>query len=437
MEFKFRAVDDRPPPPPPPHPTAPSTFNYVSKQALRVSAGFSTTSPRPNLEQIQNPNDTREAIVQRELEKARIREEIIAAEITRRRLLEAEVRRELMIEREMALRRLSAEGRISVEYGLSMHTFDGGFAFPSCINAFDMFPMLPPPRLPEAMPVNVRPPSETNKDKLIVLAKPAPNISGAKRKAETASAGGTSELPPFGLKKRPKEEWSCAICQVSALSERALNEHLQGRKHKAKEAGLRAQRTGRSTSSTPSTKKTTMPSKLIDSTDFGTSGQEANLKGKSLKQNETGGGSGQKMEMTGSLKSKHQRVTLPENQTAEDSEKTSSTKAEQGSAKTEGFERNKMFKFWCEMCQKGAYSRVVIEAHIKGKKHRARLQKCGQKDGVVSTASSGSAQKAQETNLVAEKTSQSNATQKAKAIADVMAKEAIKKAPVIVIVDAD
>ena len=34
MEFKFRAVDDRPPPPPP-HPTAPSTFNYVSKQALR------------------------------------------------------------------------------------------------------------------------------------------------------------------------------------------------------------------------------------------------------------------------------------------------------------------------------------------------------------------------------------------------------------------
>ncbi|KAK7849120.1 hypothetical protein CFP56_003756 [Quercus suber] len=175
MEFKFRAVDDRPPPPPPPpHPTAPSTSNYVSKQALRanpisVSAGFSATSLRPNLEQIQNPNDTREAIAQRELEKARIREEIIAAEITRRRLLEAEVRRELMIEREMALRRLSAEGRISFQYGLSMHAFDGGFAFPSCINAFDMFPMLPQPRLPEAMPVDIRPPSETNKDKLIVL----------------------------------------------------------------------------------------------------------------------------------------------------------------------------------------------------------------------------------------------------------------------------
>ncbi|KAK4604802.1 hypothetical protein RGQ29_013030 [Quercus rubra] len=254
MEFKYRAVDDRPPPPPL-HPTAPSTSNYVSKQALRA------TSLRPNLEQIQNPNDTREAIVQRELEKARIREEIIAAEITRRRLLEVEVRRELMIEREMALRRLSAEGRISFEYGLSMHTFDGGFAFPSCISAFDMFPMLPQPRLPEAMPVDVRPPSETNKDKLIVLAKPTPNISGAKRKAETTSAGGTSELPPFGIKNRPKEEWSCAICQFSALSERALNEHLQGRKHKANEAGLRAQRRGRSISSTPSTKKSTMPSK--------------------------------------------------------------------------------------------------------------------------------------------------------------------------------
>ena len=96
---------------------------------------------------------------------------------------------------------------------------------------------------------------------ILLQAKPTPNISGAKRKAETTSAGGTSELPPFGIKNRPKDEWSCAICQFSALSERALNEHLQGRKHKANEAGLRAQRRGRSISSTPSTKKSTMPSK--------------------------------------------------------------------------------------------------------------------------------------------------------------------------------
>uniref|UniRef100_A0A2N9FLT2 Uncharacterized protein n=1 Tax=Fagus sylvatica TaxID=28930 RepID=A0A2N9FLT2_FAGSY len=167
MEFKFRAVDDRPPP----FPTPPSSYGYFSEQALRVSAGFPATDPRPKPEQSHNPNGPREAILQRELEKERIREEIIAAEITRRRVLEAEVRRELMMEREMAMKRLtamgsSAEGGSLLEYRLAMHQYDG-FAFPGRISAFDMFQM--PLQLPEAMPLNVKQPSEINKDKLIVL----------------------------------------------------------------------------------------------------------------------------------------------------------------------------------------------------------------------------------------------------------------------------
>ncbi|KAJ6362125.1 hypothetical protein OIU78_002515 [Salix suchowensis] len=71
--------------------------------------------------------------------------------------------------------------------------------------------------------------------------KPDPNLCGAKRKAVTPSTG-VGELPFAGIKKKPKEEWSCALCQVSATSERGLSEHLQGRRHKAKEAELRAQK---------------------------------------------------------------------------------------------------------------------------------------------------------------------------------------------------
>ncbi|KAG7942509.1 hypothetical protein I3843_16G106400 [Carya illinoinensis] len=62
---------------------------------------------------MRNPNDVREAI-QRELEKERIREEIMVADIARRRVLEEEVRRELMMEREIAMLRLTA-GRLSSE----------------------------------------------------------------------------------------------------------------------------------------------------------------------------------------------------------------------------------------------------------------------------------------------------------------------------------
>jgi hypothetical protein len=254
---------------------------------------------------------------------------------------------------------------------------------------------------------------------ILLQAKPHPNLSGAKRKAETSSAGVTSELPPFGLKKRPKEEWSCALCQVSSSSERVLNEHLQGRRHKAKEAGLRAQRMGKSASSTPLPKKTTKPSKLIITTAFATSGPEAKVVKKSLQQNEIGGGS-------------------DKNKSAKDYEKTNGTTTEQGADKTAELNKEKVFKFWCEMCQIGAYSQVVMENHQKGKKHKAQLQKLVKTHGVVTMAASGATHKAQDTDLVAEEANKSDATQKAEvAAADVMAKEANKKIPEIVVLDLD
>ena len=77
-------------------------------------------------------------------------------------------------------------------------------------------------------------------------AKPEANLSGTKQKSVTPPEEGTNKPPLTGVsKKKVKEEWSCAICQVSTTTERGLNEHIQGKKHKSKEAALRAQRNGK------------------------------------------------------------------------------------------------------------------------------------------------------------------------------------------------
>lgn len=54
--------------------------------------------------------------------------------------------------------------------------------------------------------------------------KPEANVCGEKRKAAMPPAG-AGELLFMSLKNRTNE-WSCALCRVSATSERGLNEHL-------------------------------------------------------------------------------------------------------------------------------------------------------------------------------------------------------------------
>ncbi|XP_040381536.1 uncharacterized protein LOC102716791 isoform X2 [Oryza brachyantha] len=69
-------------------------------------------------------------------------------------------------------------------------------------------------------------PSETKPSE----AKPSETkVSGMKRKTDAIPA----TTGPVKVQK-PAQDWSCALCQVSATSEAALNEHLEGKKHKAK-----------------------------------------------------------------------------------------------------------------------------------------------------------------------------------------------------------
>ncbi|GAB4835981.1 hypothetical protein Ancab_000900 [Ancistrocladus abbreviatus] len=243
----------------------PTNAAYSAEQALR--AGFPSTEFRGMELQRNEHHDVREA-VHRELEKERIRAEIIAEEIARRRILEEEVRRELILERELALRKaegfpqygsstMRVDSRAPLRTNFESRVMGEEVSFPSYrevgFPAFETLPFQRHPlaadggsnvRLHEVKPLS----SESGEVKLINLAKP--NIS-LNCKAATPLPTSAVELPSIGLENKAKEVWSCALCQVSATNERGLNEHLQGRKHKAKEAELVAHRKGFGTGPLP------------------------------------------------------------------------------------------------------------------------------------------------------------------------------------------
>ncbi|KAL7224324.1 hypothetical protein ACSBR1_025725 [Camellia fascicularis] len=374
MEFKFRAKDGQASTTHVP----PSTIGYFTQQALR--AGYSFPDFGHSSDFIRNPSNMREAI-QRELEKERIREEIIATEIVRKRMLEAELRREMALGSEMALRRgegfstFSAQSAMRFEPRLSLlHQSEGrlleerlalsleerlGYQAHHSVGGFEMmrFTRNAEPKISEIMP-----PVEAN---------PKGNLSGAKRKAVTPPAVvGASELPPVGLKKKLKEEWSCALCQVRATSERGLDEHLQGKKHKAMEAGLSAQRTGKNNAIGLFPKKSVKPIKLAETIDNQNSEQEILLQksnAEDVKQNND--------------------LALQVVKVTNDSKNNSKNKNWNLAHKTNktGDCKEKRFKFWCEMCQVGACSMKVLGIHKKGKKHMARLQELNQKSGLALT----------------------------------------------------
>ncbi|XP_022728839.1 uncharacterized protein LOC111284446 [Durio zibethinus] len=345
MEFKFRAVDKRQPnyflP-------SSSSFNPSSGQGIR---------PNPNF------NRNRPDSIQWELEKAQIREEIIASEMARRRALEAEVRRELMAEREMAAWHRARETSLPFEHMLTVrldprlpfmhHHFNNHHRWrPE--QSFNLFPPPPlpmmPPQLTEILDSEVKDTSEGNKNKLIILAKPDPNrVVGAKRKTPPPAGTGELPLPLISLKKIPNEEWSCAICQVSATSEKGLIEHLQGRKHKAKEARLRAERMEKSSN----TNTTTLPKKP-----------------RLPQLNKNMDGSDQKLEDREKLKNKKDELLIKREKKAERFRKKHGPMQVE---RTPELSKKEKYKFWCQMCLVGAHSEVVMEAHKKGKRHIARL----------------------------------------------------------------
>ncbi|KAF1887657.1 hypothetical protein Lal_00040711 [Lupinus albus] len=169
---------------------------------------------------------------------------------------------------------------------------------------FDAWPL---PQLPELLaPDEFKPSPETDKDKVIKLeAKPDPDHHDAKRKAVTPPDVDRSDHIPTGLRKKSKVEWICEVCQVSATSEKGLKDHLQGRKHKAKEIGLRKKKFVKSTNT--SSRKN---EKSVKPMETATSGLDAKAYRLPVQSSITWGDINQTMADKGSVKSNNEELSV-------------------------------------------------------------------------------------------------------------------------------
>ncbi|XP_077221867.1 uncharacterized protein LOC143855684 [Tasmannia lanceolata] len=338
MEFRFRAGEDR-------------TSSYLPSSS---GDGFFTAQAlRAGI--FPNPVPGREAL-RRELEKERIREEIIAREIVRKRELEEEVRREMQLEREIARRHadrfslassLPLERRVLLQRRVSEARVDDRLCLSEArvedrlrlsearvedrlpvlvrhrqVGAFERLPVKD---RPEPLEKEVKPLMEVSKGKVLFFSKNAtgPSLAGTKRKAVAATSGNEAWLPSS---KKTQKEWSCALCQVSTTSKEGLNDHLQGKKHKAKEAELGMSNTGAKSMGSSAT----FPKKA-DKSMLGKKGAATN-------------------------KPKANRRK----------------KQEEKQQQIKGYK--KRFTFFCKLCRVKCNSEFMKAEHCNGKRHISRLE---------------------------------------------------------------
>ncbi|XP_074563472.1 uncharacterized protein LOC141820087 [Curcuma longa] len=238
MEFRFRAGDVRPVHPATSIASAVTVpYSYLTMPAVREdflgAAGEVGRTSIARSVSLMNP-------IQRSIEKKRIREEMYVRDVVERRMLEEEVRRELEMERFLGIGRHSTEWVLrdrntmaSIVSGTTLADARGvcrlngasqsGFYGARSLEAlpqwngmwnFSAFTVEMLDHTKSHSPSNVQVRQSNNK-----------------RKAAIVSA--SNKVP----KLLPKE-WSCALCQITATTEKNLNDHLDGKKHKSKLAVL-------------------------------------------------------------------------------------------------------------------------------------------------------------------------------------------------------
>ncbi|KAI3941888.1 hypothetical protein MKW98_009098 [Papaver atlanticum] len=271
-------------------------------------------------------------LFQREVEKRRIREEIIAAEIIRRQTLEAEVRRELAMERGLGFQRdeglslmtnssclpMWSDQKSSLVHHIN-HSPDDSRAFDERVSFLSgqqvgRIENSPFQRHPDAAKV-----TDINKGPVLFIPKPTPSVAGTKRKLASGFLGNS--------KKKIQKDWTCDLCEVKVTCEQGLNDHIKGKKHRLKEAAVKANAavSKDTSSSVTSEKKSDNPEAEAQQIICG------------LKPNE--------------------EKKAPQ---VKDAHKMDGSK--------------KKFKYWCECCQIGCHSPAVMADHEGGKKHQIRLR---------------------------------------------------------------
>jgi hypothetical protein len=193
-------------------------------------------------------------------------------------------------------------------------------------------------------------------------------------KGPAVAVAAAREVPDIHVSKEVQKEWTCDICQLTTTSEKTMNIHLQGKKHKATYEALKAKNQPNIVPASTA-KKTCQPiekPQKIESTN--------GLKGSTItNHDEKGQGQSESVSSSTAKESDHPTKEVPEKSVSNiglkqkiiptDEEKT---QGQQKNAKTEAIGvKNSSFR--CEICNISCTGDVNFASHLNGKKHLARV----------------------------------------------------------------
>uniref|UniRef100_M1DCJ2 U1-type domain-containing protein n=1 Tax=Solanum tuberosum TaxID=4113 RepID=M1DCJ2_SOLTU len=283
------------------------------------------------LESLNRSNNVVEAIGS-DIDKERIRKEIIAEEVARKQMLELEVRRLLIMEREIAMFGGDRFASFFMNQADSMLFKENMRMGISVVSRYDMDHILETPFRHRAVEPNISTLNQSPKAEILQVqppsAKPDTIFSGKKWKAITL----IEEVADKPVKN--VTEWNCELCQVSTTNQDCLNAHFQGKKHKRKE----------------------------ESKDWSIGLFPKNSKFIQL------------VERPCDVLLSSPNVNDPPSLLIDNNaENFRNNKAQEK-------QNNREFTFWCETCKIGTFSEKTMEAHRVGKKHVWHLQQLTGKD---------------------------------------------------------
>ncbi|KAK4563441.1 hypothetical protein RGQ29_005811 [Quercus rubra] len=177
-------------------------------------------------------------------------------------------------------------------------------------------------------------------------------------KEETAVAVATvRELPDIPMPKEVRKEWTCEICQLTVLSEKTLNLHLQGKKHKTTEALKAKNQPNIVPAST--TKKTEQPIEEPQKT----------VSTKEWKHRTTTNNEGEQHAYSMSVSASTAKIfDQPSKEEHEKRVSMSNSALEQkNEAVSEEYYR-------CNLCNTNCTGENDLASHYNGRKHKARIQ---------------------------------------------------------------
>ncbi|CAN6450348.1 unnamed protein product [Victoria cruziana] len=321
-----------------------SSGSFFTNEAIR--AGY-ITSGLAGSHLIGRRLSSRDAL-RWEIEKDRIRAEMVA-DIIRRRQLEEEVRRELALEREMVLRRelqlLDSLAPVSSDVEADNRFSVGGKPLPKSGFLIDR---LRPEVGSSSEPALAEPRAAVEKQVVLPVKTSNEIFRGAKRKVPAppgAANAQEKELPWLAIPRKKTKlsqcVWTCELCNISCTSRDSLADHQLGKKHKAKLDELRPKKEEGPPDKMDRTKPQPTATKAAG---VANGGPVAGAAEKKLKKEP-----GSKKQLKG--------------KTVEPRPKKQNVKKKSGG-----------FMFWCGYCGVECNSEVVRDSHLKGKKHAAKLE---------------------------------------------------------------